>query len=659
MELSAEERQWLTDHADQLILAPTPDYPPMEIIDENGRFTGYAGDLFRRIEELLGIRFKIVNLKTWDAIVQAGKQREIALTSLAQKTTEREAFWNFTTVFLEVPTIIITGKKFRGAMTLESLKGLKVGYVKSFAVGDFLKIQVPDLPLRVVEENTIGLRMVALGELDALITELPSAVYLIERDGLTGLRVAGETGFRYRYSIASRNDWPILNRLLQRAIDAIPQVERQEIYQRWIRLQVEPALDRQLVGGVLAIIVFLLALVVAWNRSLQHQVRRRTAEIERALTELRQTEKELRRHEERFRTIVTSAPFAIAIIRLEDGVYLEVNPSFERVTGIASDWVLGRKMTEVLTPEEREQSQLVLSLLRRDGRVDGIENSRIGPDGNYRYFLNTVCLMELQGESCILSVTADVTETKRLELELHQVQKMEIVGQMVGGIAHDFNNMLTGIMGQADLLARKVQDPAHVEMAQTILQGSKRAADLTRKLLSFSRKGGVTPGHFDLHDPLKAAIALLEHSIDPRISIEQKFTEQPLMLFGDVILLQNAFLNLGINARDAMPEGGTITFASSTVDLDEADCRNHPFQLTPGKHALISVRDSGSGISPAVLPRIFDPFFTTKESGKGTGLGLSMVFNTVKNHHGAIQVKTEIGVGSEFRILLPLAPAKA
>jgi PAS domain S-box-containing protein len=260
----------------------------------------------------------------------------------------------------------------------------------------------------------------------------------------------------------------------------------------------------------------------------------------------------------------------------------------------------------------------------------------------------------------VVIVFRDVTEEYALQEELHQSRKMDAVGQLAGGVAHDFNNMLGGIMGAADVLKLKLRNDADLRRFLDMIADSvQRASDLTAKLLTFARKQSIGSTPVDVHDAVREAVSLLENTIDRRIRLESRLDADASVVVGDLSQLQNAFLNLGINAAQAMPEGGALTFASRRLDLSPLDCSVDVFDLTPGPYVEIEIRDTGCGIPAEELPRIFDPFFTTKPEGKGTGLGLSAVFGTVRRHGGAVRVYSEEGRGTVFRIWLPVAEDRA
>ena len=253
----------------------------------------------------------------------------------------------------------------------------------------------------------------------------------------------------------------------------------------------------------------------------------------------------------------------------------------------------------------------------------------------------------------------DVTVQKRMEDQIRQTQKMDIIGQLAGGVAHDFNNMLTAILGSAELMERHVKDnSAALKLLGSIQQAANRSAELTGQLLTFSRKGQKNTVQVRIDTTIHDVISLLERTIDKKITLETKLAAKNTCVTGDPALLQNALLNLGVNARDAMPEGGVIKFASDNVELDSEYCRFSAFTIIPGTYIEISVSDTGVGITKEIISRMFEPFFTTKDVGKGTGLGLAAVYGTITGHHGCINVYSEPGVGTVFKLYLPLSDVK-
>lgn len=268
---------------------------------------------------------------------------------------------------------------------------------------------------------------------------------------------------------------------------------------------------------------------------------------------------------------------------------------------------------------------------------------------------------DVEGRKCI-SVVRNITNRKKAEEELkrkeemlHHAQKMESLGQLAGGIAHDFNNMLLGVIGYAELIQNRVTDEKLSAYCNQIVNTSMRAADLTKQLLSFARKGRGYEMPVDVHDCIETTMSMLSRTVDRSIILSKNLTAEHSFVLGDPAQLHSSFLNLGLNARDAMPGGGIFSVTTEEIDLSKEFCQTFSSMVKPGKYIHIIVSDTGKGIAQEHLPRIFEPFFTTKTIGQGTGLGLAAVYGTVESHGGAIRVSSREGHGTVFDIYLPLA----
>jgi signal transduction histidine kinase/CheY-like chemotaxis protein len=247
------------------------------------------------------------------------------------------------------------------------------------------------------------------------------------------------------------------------------------------------------------------------------------------------------------------------------------------------------------------------------------------------------------------------SKRRKLRTELARAQRMESLGKLAGGVAHDFNNMLTGIIGHAELMSLKVKnDTELLKHSKIILDTGQRAARLTRQLLTFSRRGDQTLQLTSVNQSIENVVSILERSIDRRINVETRFSEDHDQVRADPALLESAFLNLAINARDALPEGGWIRFETDIVDPPPVivSLMDH---RTADQYVRARVSDNGIGISSSDLDRVFDPYFTTKEREKGTGLGLSAVYGTIRDYGGTVNVESQVGTGTTFTIYLPVA----
>jgi len=250
-------------------------------------------------------------------------------------------------------------------------------------------------------------------------------------------------------------------------------------------------------------------------------------------------------------------------------------------------------------------------------------------------------------------IVIDMTETKKLESQLRQAHKMEAVGTLAGGIAHDFNNLLQAVQGYAELLLlKKTEAEPDYQSLREISRAASRGGELTRQLLAFSRKVESRLQPLDLNRTVNEVRLLLERTIPKMIRIDLHLMGNLHWIKADPSQVEQIMMNLAVNARDAMPEGGTLTIETRNVIVTEEDCSSQP-ELTPGSYVLLTVSDTGLGIEKTTLEHIFDPFFTTKEVGKGTGLGLAMVYGIVKNHRGTILCSSDPGAGTAFKIYFP------
>ncbi len=328
--------------------------------------------------------------------------------------------------------------------------------------------------------------------------------------------------------------------------------------------------------------------------------------------------------------------------------FLEVNPAFERLTGLNADDLVGRTLNEALPGSEQYWIDTYGKIAREGGTIR-FENYSQALERHYE-----VVAYQPKPDHFACAFT-DVTERLKLEEQVRHAQKMEAVGTLAGGVAHDFNNLLTGILGYANVLKLRAEpgDPVF-KGADVIERAAERAAELSQQLLGFARKGKLQERPVDLRRVTADVVAIVSRTLDKRIAISQRTDGNESVVSGDPGQLQQVLMNLAVNAADAMPDGGELTFGIRRVALDEAYCRTHP-DATPGSYLQLSVSDTGAGIPEDVQERIFEPFFTTKEAGKGTGMGLATTYGIVRNHDGTIQVYSEPGKGTTFKVYLPPA----
>jgi two-component system, cell cycle sensor histidine kinase and response regulator CckA len=372
------------------------------------------------------------------------------------------------------------------------------------------------------------------------------------------------------------------------------------------------------------------------------------------ITTRKQAEAALRRSEEHFRSLIENASDMIVVADTSQGITY-VSPSVERVLGYPPAERLGRSPLELVHPEDRARMQQVFADTARAGSPPEPARVRLRhKDGTWRTLEAVARKQAQEGLVGGIVINArDITERESLEAQLLQAQKIEAVGRLAGGIAHDFNNLVTAILGYADLSLRRLpaQDPLRRNVEE-ITRAAERAAALTQQLLAFSRKQVLQPRVLDLREVFDRAQGLLHRLIGEDIEVVIRAAPEVGRVRADPVQLEQVLLNLAINARDAMPQGGRLVLEAGNADLDEAYARDH-LGGRPGPFVLLAVSDTGHGMDRETQEHIFEPFFTTKEMGKGTGLGLSTVYGIVKQSGGYIWVDSEPGKGTTFKVYLP------
>jgi two-component system cell cycle sensor histidine kinase/response regulator CckA len=364
----------------------------------------------------------------------------------------------------------------------------------------------------------------------------------------------------------------------------------------------------------------------------------------------------LKESEARFQQLAASLEEAFWLYDVASDRIVYASPAWRTVYGVP--FIANQSADARLGAVHREDADRVRGHFQDEVRKVAAElEYRVSDAGRVRWIHERTFPIRDSSGQCVrvTGMGADVTKRRELESVVRQAQKMEAIGQLAGGVAHDFNNMLTPILSAGEELLENAQSPVERELCSMIISASERAAELTHKLLSFSRKGRTQNAAVDMHAVIRDTVALLERSIDRRVRILIELHAAASTVMGDVAQLQNVLLNLGINARDAMPDGGELHFRSEVLDLDATSCAVLPFELRPGLFLQLSVRDTGTGIPIEMQSRIFEPFYTSKELGKGTGLGLAAVYGTMLEHNGAVTVESQPGLGAVFRLLLPLS----
>ena len=393
-------------------------------------------------------------------------------------------------------------------------------------------------------------------------------------------------------------------------------------------------------------------LVISFNE-MSERIYATVNDYEIIIDEYRNISEAFRKSEEDLR--ITLHSIADGVISIDtDGKIMRFNKAAAEITGYDESDVIGKPLYEIFSSDDTVFSsadEVTRKLDQITKRVSLLNKH------NKEIFISvnaSVIKNDLSETVGAVIVFRDITTDIETEERLRQSQKMDAVGQLAGGVAHDFNNMLSAITGAAELMNIAVDEREELEnYIKLILSTCLKASKLTRRLLAFSRQGNVKIETVDVFASIRSTVQLLKRSIDKRIEIRTDFPENELYCLFDNAQLENVLLNLGLNAKDAMPEGGVLKYTAGTADLDGEYCISSGFDAAPGKYIEISCSDTGFGMTDEILQKIFEPFFTTKDPGKGTGLGLASVYGIVKDYKGIIRVISTPGSGTVFNIYIP------
>ncbi len=404
---------------------------------------------------------------------------------------------------------------------------------------------------------------------------------------------------------------------------------------------------------------------VAWHNTL---VKSRDGEIlgtfssGEDISERRQTEQALRDSEERFRELTETLPQVVFEVDIRGTITYANRRAFELFGYVEEDFQRGLNTLEMIAAQDHDRAKANIGRVMREDKPDSTEYMARRKDGStFPVMIHSAGIVRDGEVAGLRGIIVDLSEHKAAEKalkeseeRLRQSQKMEAIGRLAGGIAHDFNNLLTTILGYSEmLLSEGTTTKEALESVREISKSAQRAASLTQQLLAYSRKQVLRPEELDINELVKNITKMLRRLIHENVRLNTVLDPKIGCVKADPAQLEQVIINLAINARDSMPGGGNLTIETQNLVLDESFCKLRP-EVVPGEYVMLAVTDTGCGIDKKIQKQIFEPFFTTKEPGKGTGLGLATVFGTVKQSNGYVYVYSEPGLGSTFKIYLPV-----
>ena len=429
--LTSQEKEWLVKHP-IISVAPDPDFPPIEWFDNNGKFTGIAADYISLVQDKLGITFKIVRYGSWDEILAKARNKEVDMLSAAAQTPQRSEYLLFSEPHVILPGVIITRKEVKDNMTLQDLGGMKVALVSGYVWQEFISRDHPAIKLDPVHDVQTGLRKASFGMDDAMIENLATASACIEKEGITNLKVAGETGYYTRLSFAIRNDWPELRSALDKALASVNEVTKKEIYQRWIHINRQPLLPNGLFRIILATVVVGIILILAWNRLLTRRVGERTRKLtetvlrlESEVLERKRAEDALRASERNYREIYNATNEAIFIHDACTGAVLDVNQTMCEMFGYTQEEASHLTVGDLSSGEPQYSDERAREWVTRAFKEGPQLFEWRAKRKNRELFWDETNLKRatIGGRDCILAVVRDITERKRGEMALSESER--------------------------------------------------------------------------------------------------------------------------------------------------------------------------------------------------------------------------------------------
>lgn len=649
----------ITTNADAnstVIVGGEVDYPPYCFLDKNGKPAGFQVDLVCSIAQVMGMDIEI-KLTTWAEAREGLETGAIDIISGMFYSDERAKIYDFSPPFTIVSSVIFARTDSPLVKEIDELRGKKIVVMRGEAMHDFATKNKLTEKLLLAETPDAVLKDLASGKCDyALGAQMPG-LYWIKELGLSNIIIMGKPLQPFEDCFSVRKGNTLLLSRFTEGLSILKQTgEYQKLYEKWFGVLEARGLTWaeavKYSAAVLVPLIFLLSMAFIWSWMLNRTVAQRTKELEES------------RHQ--LRTLSDNLPDGYVYQIIMDGdsrSFTYISAGVEQMHGISVKDVMNdpKILYDQILEEDRcliaEREELTQKSMSRFY----VEVRYCRPSGEVRWMLITSSPRKLPDHRIAADgLAVDITERIQAEKEkgkmqaqLTQAQKMESVGRLAGGVAHDFNNMLGVILGHTEMLLEYVKpgEPSYDDLEE-IRKAANRSADLTRQLLAFARKQTVSPQVLDLNKTVDSMLKMLQRLIGEDIDLEWIPSRETWLVNIDPTQIDQILVNLCVNARDAIVNVGKLTIETGIATFDESYCNLHQ-GFTPGEYMLLAVSDNGCGMDAETQANIFEPFFTTKELGKGTGLGLATVYGIVKQNKGFLNIYSESGQGTTFKIYLP------
>jgi len=642
---------------------------PYHFINEKGRIAGFDVDLILATAYEAGVEVSGIRSGTRQELLRDLQEGTVQVIAGAYRTDEYDASCDFATPYLVVQHSIFAPAG-SGIKSPADIQGVRVIVTESGPAWEYVKKNRITERISVVPSPDDAFKLLVAGGADCAVLPSDAGSALAEKTGWNKITAIGAPIFRAEYGFAVKKGNVALCNALSSGLSGLQTKGRfAALEKKWISGQSLGGPNRiKRVGVVVAIAVAVVLLLVLARVFMLRQITKRTiavvGDVERNMAALKQQKDDAESEKQGLLSLVQGAPYGVLVLNgsgsKAEVIYL--NDAGSRILGYAAEEIKTlANMWEIIFPDPEYRDRVVQrwTILAKESFKDGgfTLSVRVRNGSTIRVDFRASIIEDGRVAMMFFDATEKMAleeERQRLDEQIRQSQKLEAMGQLAGGVAHDFNNILTPILGNAQLIQMELGKQSENGVLLTeIVNAAKRAGELTKQLLAYARKGKFQIVPVDVHETVKEVVSLLGHSIDRLIEIKTDLQAEKPVIMGDPSQLQSAMLNLGVNARDAMPEGGVMTFSTRMVAVDKEMCRKRSYDIVPGEYLELRVSDSGVGMSKNVQARLFEPFFTTKKAGKGTGLGLAAVYGCMKNHHGAVEVATELGKGTTFSIILP------